>query len=96
MSERHGEPLAPGDDSGWRIYGRDDKGEPRWVQHDPSGMCVFRYSTGHAEASWSATGFRVALQSDRITDACGEAWTRARRHLLDHLALLDGADGGGA
>ncbi|MCA9559837.1 MAG: hypothetical protein KC583_14905 [Myxococcales bacterium] len=98
MSERHGEPLAPGDDSGWRIYGRDDKGEPRWVQHEPSGMLVWRDSTGRTTVEWSEAGLRqTTLHSSNITDACAEALALARRHLTSHLARLGGAAvGGGA
>lgn len=90
MSERHGEPLAPGDDSGWRIYSRGADGEPRWVQHEPSGLCVYRYSTGYTTAKWGAVGLDVYLHSSSITDTCAEALALAQRHLLNHLARLDG------
>lgn len=91
MSERHGEPLAPGDDSGWRIYSRDVSGRARWVQHEPSGLLVWRDSTGRTTVEWSEAGLRqTTLHSSSITDACAEAWALARQHLLDNLARLNG------
>lgn len=91
MSERHGEPLAPDDDSGWRIYSRDDDGEPMRMKHEPSGVEVHRDWGGGMIMHWDAVRLRyVKLRSRRGADLCAEALGVASRHLRGLLARLEG------